>query len=251
MIDMNVLTRLHLVCAFRDKLKQETTWRQAWSARWRNNMSCCCWAVLSHSCRSWEGLLGRMISCTFLSVPDVPAGRKLTPFIYVLRLPVINEACELVTTGPLLFMCPFNLNAWPPTAVRDVDKQNCDAWRKVWMRIYLTFVSGVVPFQHGSVSSHTSISHELHTKANTAGGAKAVWFSDLLEQCLWTQSRAWAYNICWAATPHLFTVQPLLLQQVYGHTIYGQPCISNVAFSWCRSTFGASCMAVCFTFFNC
>lgn len=38
---------------------------------------------------------------------------------------------------------------------------------------------------------HTSISHELDPKANTAGGATAVWYSNLLEQGLWTsESRA-------------------------------------------------------------
>lgn len=33
---------------------------------------------------------------------------------------------------------------------------------------------------------HTSISHELDPKANTAGGAVAVWCLNLLEQGIWT-----------------------------------------------------------------
>lgn len=75
---------------------------------------------------------------------------------------------------------------------------------------------------------HTSISHELDPNANPAEGATAVWYSNLLEQSLWTsKSRAQANNICLAAYARLFIVQALLLLQVYGNAIYGFSYISN------------------------
>lgn len=72
----------------------------------------------------WEEWYG----CTFLSMPDIPGGGGgLTPF---LRAWLTRDSWSMLGwfhLGPLLFMCPFNFNAWPPVAARDVDKANCSA----------------------------------------------------------------------------------------------------------------------------
>lgn len=88
------------------------------------------------------------------------------------------------------------------------------------MGMILTF--GCCPILTWISVHRTSISRELDVKANIARGVTAVWCLNFLEQDLWTsQSRPQACNIWLAATLHLFIVQTLLLQQVYGQEIYG------------------------------
>lgn len=70
-------------------------------------------------CRSWKGHLGRMIRLHISIHSRCPWTEKANPFHLCAWL--THESWSTLGwlhLGPLLFMCPFNFNAWPPIAAR-------------------------------------------------------------------------------------------------------------------------------------
>lgn len=165
-----------LTCGFRDSEKQEPL---------RGKI---CWW------RTWHAVpeLGRNI---WLHIP-ICARRswreKANPFHLLLGTSVIYEACLLL--GPLHFMFPFHLNAWPPVAAKDVHKEKWWLLKGCVDKNYFDICFGCRTISAWVSVCHASISHD--PESNTARGAMAFWYSDLLEQGLWTlQSTAQANNM--------------------------------------------------------
>lgn len=146
--------------------------------------------------------------CTFPPVADVPAGRKLTPnFIHV---PWSTQHPGLLLPTRPIWMPDLPRPPW--MRAREAVTLKKTARR----RMFLTFVSGVVPFQHGSASTE----HQFHMspiQKQTQPRAlrlSANWISGKRAP---RTPLSGANNICWAAYP-----TSLPIRQVYGHTIYGR-----------------------------
>ena len=175
-----LVTVLLLFCAFRDAVKRGAT-----RGHDLLDEEIICRVVVKLCCNTQAGaesvLQEEWYVCTF--APDAPEGGRPTPFrVHAWHIRVIHEACDAVYTGALYSSCGPLI--WMPDlpSLPEIWTRGLVVLRgKERMRMNLTFVSGVVPFQHGSVSARHQFHMSWIQKQSTAGGAMAVWCSNLLE----------------------------------------------------------------------
>lgn len=87
-----------LFCAFRDSEKQEPLWGETWSADGEH-------VVAELYYNTEELTLGRIIWLHIPSRATRPWREKANPFLLLLGIPVIHEACEAAYNWVLYILC--------------------------------------------------------------------------------------------------------------------------------------------------